>query len=677
MDITYRIKNFRNFGKQGAEFDFSPITILTGANSAGKSSLVKSLMVLKTYLANNHISKTGGDVPFRAKPAANIPLQFSDGELKLGRFDSAVNSDCEGGDTMTFEYDIESTTLGCPVSVSLEFSADASDPMNNGWINSVKITNPDGEVVYHAVADGGRFKIHTFMLSWFKERFIKACIFTGMVRSLEQYSMPGIISTAEIGQLVDFYKKQVADRLSPAEKDLFLKWHNNNNTDIFRFGEVYLVDTNIIDELKAYAEYNILNARSKLVGDLCRLSKDEAISRIEGIRLDSLPGTKYFEHIKACMLDALRQSDVDNFLDWYYAEENRFLDSWAAKVDALSDVYIFARYCAEKYYTSETNTTVADRDVVDRFLDFVEFLSWADDEIREKIQSDGMRNSVILSEQEKTYSTFNNYLANAVLPELLVPDFAKNLNYIGSAQVVVQRLYSNQAGNNRFSDLLFKYFKAKRNYFNAKRNHTEEYEPDSFMNKWINAFGIGKSLTLKNAEGGIGLLAVLHKTEGDKGRLLADEGYGVTQLLSIILNIELAILTADTRESCLDENLCLTTSSYAYLPQTLAIEEPENHLHPKLQSLLADMFLDAYTNYNIHFIIETHSEYLIRKTQVLVDNEKYSSNEEADKKTPFRTFYLPDNGAPYSLGYRKDGKFVNEFGKGFYDEAANLMFRIL
>ena len=43
----------------------------------------------------------------------------------------------------------------------------------------------------------------------------------------------------------------------------------------------------------------------------------------------------------------------------------------------------------------------------------------------------------------------------------------------------------------------------------------------------------------------------------------------------------------------------------------------------------------------------------------------------------FEAYYMPKDGKPYSLGYRKDGKFVEEFGSGFYDEATNLAFDIL
>ena len=89
------------------------------------------------------------------------------------------------------------------------------------------------------------------------------------------------------------------------------------------------------------------------------------------------------------------------------------------------------------------------------------------------------------------------------------------------------------------------------------------------------------------------------------------------------------------------------------------------------------MFYDAYKTYGIHFIVETHSEYLIRKSQVIVAGLKYISNQEAEETCPFRTYYMPNNSKPYSLGYRKDGKFAEEFGSGFYDEATNLAFDIL
>ena len=42
----FGLKNFRIF-KEYTYFDFAPITILTGPNSSGKSSLIKALRLLK------------------------------------------------------------------------------------------------------------------------------------------------------------------------------------------------------------------------------------------------------------------------------------------------------------------------------------------------------------------------------------------------------------------------------------------------------------------------------------------------------------------------------------------------------------------------------------------------------------------------------------------------------
>jgi len=87
--------------------------------------------------------------------------------------------------------------------------------------------------------------------------------------------------------------------------------------------------------------------------------------------------------------------------------------------------------------------------------------------------------------------------------------------------------------------------------------------------------------------------------------------------------------------------------------------------------MLAAMFFDAYTNYNIHFLIETHSEYLVRRTQVLVAEAQYKDEQELTEKCPFKVYYLPriEDGEPYELGYQTNGEFKNKFGKGFLDVA--------
>lgn len=104
----------------------------------------------------------------------------------------------------------------------------------------------------------------------------------------------------------------------------------------------------------------------------------------------------------------------------------------------------------------------------------------------------------------------------------------------------------------------------------------------------------------------------------------------------------------------------------------LFVEEPEQNLHPALQSKLADMFYEYLQVSDVQVIVETHSEYLIRRTQVLaasaIKNDGRSLTEINDT---MKVYYFPEDDAPYSMEYRDNGQFECLFGEGFYDEAGN------
>lgn len=104
---------------------------------------------------------------------------------------------------------------------------------------------------------------------------------------------------------------------------------------------------------------------------------------------------------------------------------------------------------------------------------------------------------------------------------------------------------------------------------------------------------------------------------------------------------------------------------------TVVIEEPEQNLHPMVQSRLADLLYDINSQFGLRFIIETHSEYLIRRSQVLVA-EQCQNNSSWIVNNPFKVYYFPNDGIPYDMVYRPDGRFSEEFGGGFFDEASNL-----
>ncbi len=167
-----------------------------------------------------------------------------------------------------------------------------------------------------------------------------------------------------------------------------------------------------------------------------------------------------------------------------------------------------------------------------------------------------------------------------------------------------------------------------------------------FLKKWlVQEFKIVtkiEDLTFNVIEG-FGVSIKLNKDTS-----LFQVGFGVTQLLPIILQLTLL------------EN------------SVFIIEEPEANLHPALQSKMADMFMEAIKKFNVQIIVETHSEYFIRKLQYLTAKEEIKTED-----TQIYYFY-PPNEIPegenqiYPISILDDGSLSKNFGNGFFDEAGNL-----
>lgn len=193
---------------------------------------------------------------------------------------------------------------------------------------------------------------------------------------------------------------------------------------------------------------------------------------------------------------------------------------------------------------------------------------------------------------------------------------------------------------------------AVHNYFQKKLHKNSEF--NSFVLKWMRLFEIGDDFTIEIHEGE----AYSVKVKSDDYLVpIADKGMGSIQAFIIILKI--AYLGYQNEEN-------LTT--------TILVEEPELNLHPALQSLLADLFLDAYEKFKLEFVIETHSEYMIRNTQLIVKQKEF---EKKGNDNPFAVIYFDKDSKQWRMNYREDGKFAEDFGKGFYSEAARLTIDLL
>lgn len=110
------------------------------------------------------------------------------------------------------------------------------------------------------------------------------------------------------------------------------------------------------------------------------------------------------------------------------------------------------------------------------------------------------------------------------------------------------------------------------------------------------------------------------------------------------------------------------------LSQTLLIEQPEVHLHPRLQAKFIDILLRIGKN-NVYFI-ETHSEHIIRMLQILVKERRYDL-----KPEDISIHYLKKTDKKINKSLHKidskTGKLKPNFPKGFFDVSYDLAFKLM
>ena len=706
MDTKFTIKNFRVFDENGVSLDLKPLTILTGCNSSGKSSVVKAYLLLNSFLSQiKHAFDNKEEIEL-----SKYKLDFNKYPANtMGRFDKVVNKG-SNSKKITFEYSVYSQMMSKNVDVQLVFSADTNDELNNAYLENIRIKIDDNIFYSSDKYDGSYCNLNIIK---------KACMdFLPLefIANYLSYYQPEENIKFLVERFREFDKKRRRDVLCywrDSKKNLSIMKNWNDGAKVINWseenGSLFMVP--VIEQLDkvgkkdflSYVENEILlNSASKgLVWASHKIANDFIAS-------DHLTFGEYFKMKENQYLGKTdltsERGEEDDMLKVYgikqrffFQKEVKMLKVYGVKqsffflnpfdsveYEVLGKDNQFSEPTEEEKKEHETKQK-AEMEVWEQRPVSFEFVYEIVMEWNRRVSSqellpfytysvDSLSGDVDYS--HLMFSMLTDFAKN-LMEEVICPNWSGKMEYVSSSRANVRRLYSLET-NDDFPKLLNDYFEKKRLLLGFKKDPFSEwrlgdnYEENSFINYWIKKFEIGDSISFPIDKNGLGVQILLHKEAGDEGGLLADEGYGITQLVSILLQIETAILSLILmRKQRRYYSGIKTDDSYGNEVWTLIIEEPEIHLHPKYQSLLADMFVEAYQKYNIHFIIETHSEYLIRKLQVMVADKE---NSLSPNDVSLNYVEKVKNGVSYNrqIKIQEDGRLDGSFGEGFYDEAGGL-----
>ena len=652
MNTDFIIKNFRGFNNEGTFVPLRPITFLTGCNNSGKSSILKALCLLKDfcqqiesdYYEGKRLNLNSYKIDFHKYP--NNVLGGFDCVLhrkSMTDEDEKQKVNSEDSKYITFETVVKSSWFLQDVIIHLEFGSLKKDKLNNGYLHSFSIKTLDGDLLCNAIENDdimdleGGFRI-SIDFSKIKKSFLHFIYGQYAVKKMQNklYEIARslgieiddakeILSKTEEAFAYNYTNKTILDDLGPTAILYLHEWYvsqeENGRPVHFKVPEDSVAPNS--PTLGVYCYYPCFEAsNAETLHEYVSQKEDELLFKVN---------MKY------------------DLYERFTSREN------------VSNTYIYN----ESDLPDKANWTVVimAMDIINKILTVSDKSYIIEDEINKCVNYLGE-------------DTLNNYFVKAIEEVFanILPD------YILLSPTIIahpRRVYSLE-DNSDFSNSLKLYFETV-GYNNGQCK---------FINKWLKHLGIAHHAEIKLLENGYAASVILYEDKNKKsGMLLADKGLGAVQLFTVLLKIQVAILKASNNRNY---NYLLYTEGMNWdivrnlrdgnqlFPIMATLEEPECHLHPSLQSQLADIIVDAYKLHGVHFLIESHSEYLIRKLQLLIAQKEISSdNVSLLYVNPInRPSYLP---AISNIGVDADGLLRNSFGTGFFDEStllSNKLFRL-
>ena len=184
--------------------------------------------------------------------------------------------------------------------------------------------------------------------------------------------------------------------------------------------------------------------------------------------------------------------------------------------------------------------------------------------------------------------------------------------YLGPARVTPKRLYHWEGthphdtglwGDKTIDALLSARVKRLETRYNEKTFQIEER-----ISEWLREMALAYAFSLESSDNSDGrdYEVRIKKDSVSPAVTLADMGYGLSQFLPVLV-------------------LCY----YAPEGSTLILEQPGMHLHPKVQSQLADLLIEVVTERNLQILVESHSEHLLNRLQRRIAEEQISVDKTA------------------------------------------------
>lgn len=646
------LQNFRVFSDMQI-LEISPITITTGANSSGKSSYFKAIRLLKDNFQK--------ETKYFASKFDN--LVFDNSKHHLGGY-SKVKSKYSTDDEITFLTSYYSEFFGEEVISKLTYEHNSETKRDNGTIKSYELLTSSKTLanIYYVTqeANKNRRKYKHWFLKfnselWFEYLYKLLNIGTwqfqvlSLIRKL--HNLDWAVQERKASDPLSEPERKLLEELLEQGYSFDKELKSNPIVNViqgFHQDDIW----NIIDKKGKKVNYNHLAHRLirttkisnllfyfKYVENLVKLD----VTNPQNVDFDSLESLEDKE--KAFQLSGellanniTSKSDLSTILkdiEFNYLKKTVFgLKTTIGPIPLPNgDVDYEEEFSALIWYLDKKSTISSLESA--EFDDFIDGL-FSENNIIEDIKKEEIKH------KESTVKKTIDFIEEIVFKEiqLSLKSFEEigKYEFIDSDRADIQRLYSDN-NKSQFGQILGDYQDLHIDFLHNRI---------PFINKWIKEFEIADELDIVRDEEGLGVRLYLIKD--NQKMLLADVGFGVNQLLPLIIRI-----------ATIKNN------------KTICVEEPESNLHPAFQSKLAELFLDAHQQYGMRFIIETHSEYIIRKFQYLVANPEYKT-----KAHDISIYYLyhpekvPEGKKQVEkLTIEADGGLNGDFGRGFFDESSN------